>query len=131
MATAVDIFSFSAKAASDLSAKQFYAVKLTAADTVDIAAAATDRCVGLLQDAPKSGAGGSVQVLGIAKGSSDGSGTAIAVGDLVGPNTSGQLVKKATADYNAMGIAMDASSAAGTIIRVLLQPGLVFRTLGG
>lgn len=131
MATAIDIFSLSAKAGADLSAKQFYAVKLTAADTIDVAGAASDLCIGILQDAPASGKGGSVQVLGISKASSDGSGTAIAVGDRVGPNSSGQLVKKATADYNAMGIALDASVAAGTIIRVLLIPGMVFRTLGG
>jgi hypothetical protein len=131
MATAIDIFSLSAKANSDLSAKQFYAVKLTAADVVDVPSAATDFCIGLVVNAPKINQATSVQVLGIGKASSDGSGTAIAVNDRVGPNSIGQLVKKATADYNAMGIALDASSAAGTIIRVLLIPGLVFRTLAG
>jgi|SRR5229473_6726651 len=119
------------KANADLSAKQWYAVKLTAADTVDMASAATDLCVGILQNKPTSGHAAEVRILGITKVSSDGSGTAIVVGDRVGPNASSQIVKKATADYNAMGIALDASSAAGTIIRVLLIPGMVFRTLAG
>lgn len=126
-----EIFDASFKAAADLSAKQFFIMKPSAADTIAIAAAATDLSIGVLQDKPKSGEAGRVRVLGISKVVSDGSGTAIAVGDRVGPNSSGKAVKKATADYNCIGIALDASTADGTIIRVLLIPGLVFRTLGG
>lgn len=131
MATGTEIFNLNAKANSDLSAKQFFAVKLTAADTVDLTSAATDIAIGVLQNAPKANQAADVQVLGIAKAVSDGSGTAISVGDRVGPDTNGRWVKKATNDFNAGGLAMDASSAQGTVIRVLLTPAALFRTLAG
>ena len=70
--------------------------------------------------------------LGITKAVSDGSGTSIAIGDQVGTDGNGRVVKKATADYGTIGEAMDASSASGTIIRVRLFGGIVpFRTLAG
>jgi hypothetical protein len=119
------------KANSDLSAKQFFCVKLTAADTVDLTSANSDRALGVLQDKPKSAHAGAVRILGMSKAVSDGSGTAISVNDYVGPDSNGRVVKKATADYSVMGIAMDASSAQGTVIRVLLMPGAWFRTAGG
>ena len=131
MAVEKKVWDESFKANSDLSAKQYYAVKLTAENTVDLAAAATDRCIGVLQNKPKANNAAQVAILGMTKAYTDGSGTAIAVGDLVGPNSSGIFVKKATADYNAMGIAMQASSALGTIIYVILVPLAVFRTLAG
>lgn len=131
MATAIDIFSLTAKANADLSAKQFYGVKLTAADVVDVPSAATDIVIGILQNAPKANAAASVQVLGISKAVSDGSGTTIVVGDRVGPSSTGLWVKKATNDYNAGGIALDGSTANGTVIRVLLTPAALFRTLAG
>lgn len=121
--------SFSAN--SDLSAKQFYAVKLTAADTVDLASAATDRCVGILENDPKANQAAQVRILGMTKAVSDGSSTAISVGDLVGPNASGVMVKKTTVDDNIMGIAMDASSASGVVIGVILTPMAVYRSLAG
>ena len=72
-----------------------------------------------------------MRILGIAPVVSDGSGTAIAVGDYVGPSSAGKAIKKATADNSVAGIALDASSADGTVIRVLLLPGAFFRTAGG
>lgn len=120
------------KAAADLSGKQFYCVKLgSTANSVDVASAATDLCIGILQNKPTSGHGANVRHLGISKAVSDGSGTSIGIGDRVGPNSSGKIVKKATADYNCIGIALAASTADGTIIPVLMLPGLVFRTLAG
>lgn len=125
------VYDESFKAAADLSAKQYYAVELTAADTVDAAGAAADTIIGVLMNKPKLGQAATVRCLGIAPCVSDGSGTAIAVGDRVGPNSSGKMVKKATADYAVAGIAMDASSADGTVIRVFLTPGAYFRSAGG
>ncbi|TXH52456.1 MAG: DUF2190 family protein [Desulfurellales bacterium] len=126
------VYDESFRATADYSTKQYYAMKLGAEDYVTLAAAATDRCVGVLQNKPAAaGRGANVRILGITQAISDGSGTAIAVGDYVGPNSSGKMVKKATADYNAMGLALQASSADGTIIRVLLMPGAWFRTAGG
>jgi hypothetical protein len=119
------------KANSDLSAKQFFCVKITAADTVDLTSGATDRVIGILQDKPKSGHAGGVRILGMSKAVSDGSGTSIAAGDYVGTDGNGRVIKKATADYSVCGIALDASSALGTVIRVLLIPGGWFRTAAG
>ena len=116
---------------TDLSAKQFYAVKMSALDTVALAAAATDRCIGILQNDPKANQACDVRILGMTKAVSDGSGTAIAVGDLVGPDSTGKMIKKATADYNVMGIAMDASSASGTVIGVAMTPMALWRTTLG
>ena len=50
---------------------------------------------------------------------------------VLGPNSAGKAVKKATADYSVAGIALAASSADGTVIPVLLLPGAFFRTAGG
>ena len=126
------VFDHTFKAAADQSAKQYYFLKYSAADTVAVCSAAADRAIGVLMNKPNAaGLAADVRILGIAPVVSDGSGTAIAVGDLVGPSSAGKAVKKATADYSAAGIALDASSADGTVIRVLLIPGAVFRTLGG
>jgi hypothetical protein len=120
------------KAAADQSAKQYYFLKYSAADTVAVCSAAADRVIGVLMNKPNAaGLAANVRILGIAPVVSDGSGTAIAVGDYVGPSSAGKAVKKATTDYSVAGIALDASSADGTVIRVLLMPGAVFRTLGG
>lgn len=128
MATAVELLDINMKANSDLSAKQFFLVKQTAADTVDLTAAATDRTFGVLVNAPKSGQAASVQTDGIAKVVSDGSGTAIAAGDPLASDGSGRVVKNATTDRLGVGVAMDASTAAGTVIRVKLAIGIPFRT---
>jgi hypothetical protein len=121
----------SMKAAADLSTKQYYIVEQTVADTVNVCNAAADIPWGVLQNKPLSGGAAQVRMLGISMVVSDGSGTAIAVNDWIGPNSSGVAVKKATADYSVCGIAMDASSASGTVIRVrLIGPGF-FRTAGG
>lgn len=121
--------SFTANA--DLSAKQFYALKLVAGPKVDIPSAATDRCIGILQNKPTSGHAASVRLLGQTQVYSDGSGTAIAVGDYLGTSATGTLVKKATADYNVLGLALGASSAAGTRIPMLMLPISWFRTAAG
>jgi hypothetical protein len=119
------------KAGADLSSKQYYCVEYTGVDTVNACNAASDRAIGILQNKPAANQGAQVRHLGISMAVSDGSGTAIAAGDTVGPNGSGVLVKKATADYSAIGIAMDASSANGTVIRVLMIPLNWFRTAAG
>lgn len=131
MATEQNLFDIGLKAAADYSAKQFYAMKMTTADTATLVSAAADRTIGILQNKPKADEAAQVRCMGISKAVSDGSGTAIAVGDYVGSNASGKMVKKATADYTAFGLAMDASSADGTVIRVLAIPLNWFRTAGG
>lgn len=125
------VFDMSCKAGADLSTKQGLFVELTAADTVNVCNAATDRPLGVLTNKPAAaGRAANVRVLGIAQVISDGT-TNIAVGDYVGPSSAGKAVKKATADYSVGGIALDASTADGVVIRVLLTPGAFFRSAAG
>ena len=133
MATqSASVLDLSFKAAADQSAKQYYLVELSAANTVAVCDAAADRVIGVLMNKPAAaGQAADVRILGVAPVVSDGSGTAIAAGDYVGPNSSGKAVKKATADYSVAGLALAASSADGTVIPVLLLPGAFFRTAGG
>lgn len=138
MPTEKQIWDETFKAGADLSAagKQFLAVKITGGvspnNTIDVASAATDRCVGILQNKPAANQAAEIRLMGISRAISDGSGTSIAAGDYVGPNSSGKMVKKATADYNVLGIALDPSTANGTIIGVLLLGGAsFFRTAAG
>lgn len=128
MATAISVLEIDAKANSDLSAKQFFIVKQTAADTVDLTSAVTDRPYGVLANAPKANQAAEVVTDGIAKVVSDGSGTSIAAGDQLGTDTSGRAVKCTTNDRPLLGESLDASTAAGTVIRVKLKPGVPFRT---
>jgi hypothetical protein len=130
MATGKFLFSFDAKANADLSAKRGYAMKLTAADVVDVPSAATDLAIGVLINNPLQNQTAEVMVLGIATVWADGT-TAISVNDRLGTNNSGVWVKKATADYNAGGIALDALASGTGFIRMLLIPGGMFRTLLG
>jgi len=108
------------EAAADLSAKQFYIMKLASATTINVADSAAV-AIGVLQDKPKSGEQGNVAMIGaggISRVVSDGSGTAIAAGDRVKANASGKAVKAATDKDRAIGLAREASSADGTIIAV-------------
>ena len=125
------IFDHSFKAENDLSAKQYYLVEYSGVDQVDVCDAAADRAIGVLQNEPAANQGATVRLMGISMVVSDGSGTAIVAGDYLGPNSSGKAVKKATADYSAIGIAMDASTTDGAVIRVLMIPINWFRTSGG
>jgi hypothetical protein len=75
MATEHQLFSVNFKANADLSAKQFFVVKQTAADVVDLCAAATDRAIGVLGNAPKANQAAQVGTDGVLKVVSDGSGS--------------------------------------------------------
>jgi len=115
------------RAAADLSGKQFYIVEITGADTVNVCDAATDVPFGVLQNDPKSG---ETAVIAYADGEitkvvSDGSVTAIAIGDQLGTNASGKAVKKATSGELVLGRALEASSADGIIITMVIEKGHV------
>jgi len=120
-----DVFSETFPAGADYSSGsgQFLAVELATDGSVSVCNGATDLVIGILQDKPYTGQAGRVQIMGIARWKSDGSGTAIAIGDRVGTNNAGKCVKKATDADLVAGIALAASSADGTIIPVLLTPG--------
>mgnify|MGYP003325985969 CR=1 FL=1 len=122
------VFDHSFKAAADLTTKQFYLVKLTAADTVGLTAAVTDATIGVLQNKPNTAQAAQVRILGISKVVSDGSSTAIAVGDKLATNTSGKVVKNTTSGRPIVGTALNASTTDGGIISVLLTPNTHYAT---
>lgn len=78
-------------AAADLSSKQFYFVKLTAAGAVNVCTAATDKPIGVLQNEPTSGKAAEIMVMGVSKVSSD---AALNIGDLIGPSSDSQADAK-------------------------------------
>lgn len=123
-----EVLDLSMKAGADLSTKQYYCVKQSAADTAVLCAAATDRTLGIQQNKPQSGEPLTVRRLGISKAVVDGSGTAIAVGDHLAVNSSGKLVKNTTADRLIVAEAMEAATTDGAIISVLMKPDAVYRT---
>lgn len=120
MATEFSLWTHSAKAENDLTACQYHVVELSAADQVDVCDGAGDVPYGVLQNKPDEAEAAAVMILGISKVYSDGSGTAIVVGNWVGTDASGHGIKKATNKDYVLGQAEDASSALGTIIRVKL-----------
>jgi len=76
------------KAADDLSTKQYYLVKQTAMDTVDVCAAVTDIPCGVLQNKPSvAGQAAEVCVFGFTKVSSD---EALTYGALIASSADGQ-----------------------------------------
>jgi hypothetical protein len=79
-------------AAADLSAKQFYAVKLTGSRQVNLVAASTDTIYGILQNKPKSGDAAEVVFAGICKAQA--SNASITAGDLLMVNSSGQVLTR-------------------------------------
>lgn len=117
-------------AASDMRLKQGYFVNLTAKDTVDVVASATaaGRTLGVLLNKPNIGQPALVRILGKAVVVSDGSGTAIAVGDLVGPSATGTAIKHMSSGNIVSGQSNDVSSAAGSMIEIFLVPFSSFTT---
>ena len=81
----IDIGTFTASA--DLSAKQYYIVKMSGENTVTVAAAVTDVPIGILQNKPASGEQAVVRVFGVSKVSAD---ATLAAGDIIGPSADGQ-----------------------------------------
>ena len=104
-------------AGADLSAKQYYCVKLSTTRTIDVADSAAV-AQGVLQDKPQSGEQGVVAMAGrggVTRVVTDGT-TAIAIGDYLKSHTNGKAIKAATDKDRAIGRALEASSADGTII---------------
>jgi Uncharacterized conserved protein (DUF2190) len=115
------------EADADLSARQFTFVKFTAAPSsgapaARIGAASTGDRGWILQDDPKAGKGGRVRLEGTSALKVDGT-TAIAVGDPLKSDSGGLGVKAATAGNQYNAIALEASSASGDVIEVLVAHG--------
>lgn len=78
---------------------------------------------GVLINKPGAGEAASIQTTGIAKVVSNGGDVSIAPNDPVFASTDGKVYKAGTADVAILGHALSASSADGTLIQVLLNPG--------
>ncbi|UCC71365.1 MAG: DUF2190 family protein [Gemmatimonadota bacterium] len=110
------------EAAADLSTKQFYFVKLSAANTVDVCSGATDVPCGILQNKPSAaGRPAVVRMFGISKAVAD---AGLSVGALIGTAADGQADAKVagtdTTQY-VVGVALTACSNAGEIVEVSLN----------
>jgi hypothetical protein len=109
------------KAGANLSAKQYYFVKLDSTQNqMVLAAAATDKILGVLQDAPTSGDYGRVTLL-------NGQGTtlvtaaaAISLGAFVTSDSAGKAVATTTAGNLVCGVALEAATADGNLIEIML-----------
>ena len=107
-------------ASADLSAKQYYFVKVSGNNTVTVCAAATDKPVGVLQNTPISGAEAEVCVIGITKVSSD---AALTAGNLIGTSADGQADAKTpgtdTTEYTVGMVLYGSGAAAGIATAVI------------
>ena len=120
-------------AENDLRTKQFYIVEVSGNNQVDVCDAATDITIGVLHNKPNSAEAAEVFTLhgGRTPAAMDGT-TDIAVNDWLGVNSSGVLVKKATADYTVCAIALEACTTNGVEVHDVLWLGpAFFRTAGG
>lgn len=109
------------KAGGDLSAKQFYFVKLSAADTVVVCSGATDIPVGVLQNKPAQNETAEVLILGESKVSAD---AALAVGVQIGTSADGQADAKTVSTDSTeyvCGTVTVASGAAADICSALIN----------
>lgn len=104
----------------------FRLVKLSAAETVVPAAAATDSLIGVNGDvAPATGERCDVALAGIAFVEA---GAAVALGAMVTSDAVGRGVTAAPAagsNVRVIGVALDAATAAGDVIRVMLSAGVM------
>lgn len=112
------MFDMTAVANADLSLKTFFVLKLVTGGKVDLAGAG-ERACGILQNKPKSGEGAAVRFTGTSKVVVDGT-TPILVNDALKADANGKGVKTTSDGDEVFGFAMEASSADGDIIEVLL-----------
>jgi len=118
MATQQPAFSIGTlTAAADLSAKQFHAVKITAAQQVNLSTVAGEPVIGILQNKPASGAAADIMVIGVTKVKA---GAAIAAGASVMAGADGRIITAATAGSEVIGKALEAAANADEIISILL-----------
>ena len=104
-------------AAADLSAKQFYCVKLTAARAVNLSGAG-DASYGILQNKPISGEVCDVALFGISKAVA---GAATTAGGPLMIDSSGRVIDK-TSTNTVVAMGLEAATATGQIITVKIVP---------
>ena len=109
-------------AGASLAASQYKAVKFAStANAVIVVTATTDVAIGLLQNDPAAGEAALVAYDGIALGLAGAAD--LAAGENVGHNTTGQMADHTTATRMSMGRTLDASTAVGDIVRIMLYGG--------
>lgn len=122
MATELPVFEESFVASADLSAKQFYFVKISGAGTVTVCAAATDKPIGVLQNKPTSGQIARVMIVGKTKVSADANN--LAAGNLIGTSGDGQADAKTpgtdTTEY-VVGQLRTGSTAVGDLVEAYIN----------
>jgi len=119
MSQQIGVLDTTFKATADLRLKQYYIVKMDAADAVNLTSANTDHAIGVLQNKPNIGEAAVVRVIGTTKYISHG-GSSIVVGSLICPdsNAKGEI---ADADLDfVIGISLEASTADDEIHEMLL-----------
>lgn len=114
MAYEIPCFEHTFVAGADLSAKQFYAVKLDSNGAI-VLAGAGENAIGVLQEDVASGYYGNVMILGITKGIC---GNTVTAGNNVSADASGKFIPTA-GDAAAIGVAL-ASGSANDIIPIVL-----------
>lgn len=109
-------------AGEDLSAKQYYFVKLSAAKTVVACSGTTDIAIGVLQNKPESGEAARVRLLGPTKVIAD---AALTYDDLVGTSADGQaavMVNGTDTTKYPRGYVETPASNAGEVAEIMLLP---------
>ena len=111
-------------AGADLSAKQYYVVKLAStAKQVIVGAAATDAVIGVVQNDPGSGEEALVAALGVVQVATEAS---VTMGDWLAASTTGRAKTTTSANDDVIGRALETNSAAGDIIGALIGGGFNF-----
>jgi hypothetical protein len=107
------------KASATLASSQYYVVKAasTAGEVIVGATAATDPVLGIVQNDPAAGEVADVAFVGICKAAAEAS---VTYGSQLTTSTTGRVKTTTTDGDRIVGIALEASSAAGDIISVLL-----------
>lgn len=118
-------------AAADLSAKQYYFVKLASATTVDVCSAVTDLPIGVLQNKPTLGQPAEIVVLGVTKINVDAD---LAALDFIATSADGQAqtftVGTDTTAYG-VGRCITEPGAAGEIHTAIVNCVMPFRGITG
>lgn len=108
-------------AGADLSSSQYKVVKpASTAGEVIAGAAATDKIIGVLQNAPADGEAALVAVSGVVKALAEAS---VAAGDHITTSTTGRVKTTTTGNNHVLGVALKASAAAGDIIPIVITLG--------
>ena len=118
----IAVWDDSMRSSTDMRTKQFAPVKLAATkDFYTECTAATDEVFGIQQGKPNVGETSRIAIEGRWTALVDGSGTAIAINDKLGPNAAGtMLVKKTAAGANVCAKALDVCTISGGKIDVML-----------